>query len=195
MENKAHALAAGLFTLLLGLAVIAAAMWFSGETYEKAYYVLESRFGVTGLNEQAAVRYRGVDIGKVTRIRFDPADSRVVLIDIAIQREMALTRDTFAELRYQGVTGLSYIMLDDRNTSGERLPPATEPGSARIPIKESLFSNIADASQQVLADAREVMKRVNVLLSDENQKQFSSALANIEVTTREIAVLAKAFEP
>ena len=195
MENKAHALAAGLFTLLLGTAVIVAAMWFSGETYEKAYYVLESRFPVSGLNEQAAVRYRGVDIGKVTRIRFDPADSRAILIDIAIQRSMPLTRDTFAELRYQGVTGLSYVQLDDSNNTSERLPPATEPGSQRIPIKESLFSNIADASQQVLADAREVMKRVNVLLSDDNQKLFSSALGSIEATTREIAVLAKAFEP
>ena len=53
MENKAHALAAGLFTLLLGAGVVLAAMWFSGETYERAYYQLESKFAVTGLNEQA----------------------------------------------------------------------------------------------------------------------------------------------
>ena len=135
MENKAHALAAGLFTLLLAAAVIFAAMWFSGETYEKKFYVLESRYAVTGLNEQATVRYRGVDIGKVTRIRFAPETAGAVLVDIAIQSDMALTRGTFAELRYQGVTGLAYIMLDDSGKNPQPLPSADYEDSARIPIR------------------------------------------------------------
>jgi phospholipid/cholesterol/gamma-HCH transport system substrate-binding protein len=117
MENKAHALAAGLFTLLLGAGVLLAAMWFSGETYEKANYQLESKFPVTGLNEQAVVRFRGVDVGKVTRIAFDPNDKRTILVDIAIQSDMTLTRSAYAEVRYQGVTGLSYVMLDDPVTT------------------------------------------------------------------------------
>ncbi len=195
MENRAYALAAGLFTLLLGAAVVLAAMWFSGETYEKTYYQLESKFPVTGLNEQAVVRFRGVDIGKVTDIRFDPKDSRTVLVDIAIQSDMTLTRSAYAELRYQGVTGLSYVMLDDPGTNAERLPPATEPGSARIPIRESLFANLAEAGQQVLADAREVMKRINVLLSDENQVRLGRTFENIEVATRHISKVAQAMEP
>jgi phospholipid/cholesterol/gamma-HCH transport system substrate-binding protein len=195
MENKAYALAAGLFTILLGAAVVAAAMWFSGETYEKTYYVLESRFPVTGLNEQAVVRYRGVDVGKVTRIRFDPKDTRVILIDIAIQSDMPLTRTTYAELKYQGVTGLSYVMLDDTGESREALPPRGQEGTLRIPIRESLFSNLADAGQHVLADAREVMKRMNALLNDENQVAISTALRSVEAATRQIGALAKSIEP
>ena len=195
MENRAYALAAGLFTLLLGAAVVLAAMWFSGETYEKAYYVLESKHPISGLNEQAVVRFRGVDIGKVTNIRFDPEDSRTVLVEIGIQSDMTLTRSAFAELRYQGVTGLSYISLDDPRTVAERLPPATEEGSARIPIRESFFANIADAGQAVLADAREVMKRINTLLSDDNQAQLGRTLQNIELATAQLKTLAQAVEP
>jgi len=195
MENRAHALAAGLFTLLLGAAVLLAAMWFSGETYEKAYYQLESKFPVTGLNEQAVVRFRGVDIGKVTRIAFDPKDQRTILVDIAIQAERTLTRSAYAEVRYQGVTGLSYVMLDDPGTNAERLPPADEPGSVRIPIRESLFSSLAEAGQNVMADARELMKRIGAFLSDDNQAQFTRSMKNIEAETREIATLTKALEP
>jgi phospholipid/cholesterol/gamma-HCH transport system substrate-binding protein len=195
MENKAHALAAGLFTLLLGAAVLLAAMWFSGETYEKAYYQLESKFPVTGLNEQAVVRFRGVDIGKVTRIAFDPNDKRTILVDIAIQSDMTLTRSAYAEVRYQGVTGLSYVMLDDPGTNADRVPPAGEPGSVRIPIRESLFSSLAEAGQAVLADARELMKRMGAFLSDQNQAEFARTMQNIEGATRQIAALTKAIEP
>ncbi len=195
MENKAHALAAGLFTLLLGAAVLLAAMWFSGETYEKASYQLESKFPVTGLNEQAVVRFRGVDIGKVTRIAFDPNDKRTILVDIAIQSDMTLTRSAYAEVRYQGVTGLSYVMLDDPGTNAEREPPVGDPGSVRIPIRESLFSSLAEAGQAVLADARELMKRMGAFLSDQNQAEFARTMQNIEGATRQITVLTKAIEP
>ena len=195
MENKAYAFAAGLFTLVLGIGVLLAAMWFSGETYEKAFYVLESKYPVTGLNEQAYVRYRGVDIGKVTNIRFDPKDTRLILIEIAIQSGMELTKSTYAELRYQGVTGLSYIQLDDPRTSPERLLPAYQEGSARIPVRESLFASLADASQEVLADARQVMKRINTLLSDENQVQISRSLQAVEVATRQLSSVAQSLEP
>ena len=195
MENRAYALAAGLFTLLLGAAVVLAAMWFSGETYEKAYYVLESKHPVTGLNEQAIVRFRGVDVGKVTDIRFDPQDARNVLVGIGIQSSLALSKSAYAELRYQGVTGLSYISLDDPRSVNDRLPPATEEGSVRIPIRESLFSSLAEAGQAVLADTREVMKRVNVLLNDENQAQIRRTLQNIELASSQLSNVAKAMEP
>src|SRR6478735_4198087 len=104
MENRAYALAAGLFTVLLSACVVLAAMWFTGDTRQKIRYVLESHYPVTGLNEQAVVRYRGVSIGKVTTIEFDRPDPRVILIGIAIDGSVKLTRGTYAELRYQGVT-------------------------------------------------------------------------------------------
>ena len=195
MENKAHALAAGLFTLLLGAAVLITAMWFSGETYESEVYVLESKYAVTGLNEQATVRYRGVAVGKVTAIRFAPETAGTVLVDIAIQSDLTLTRGTFAELRYQGVTGLAYVMLDDSGTNPQPLPPAGYEHSARIPIHKSLFSNLADSGQQVLVDAREVMRRVNTLLSDENQASIAGLLDNVATATRRITSLAQAIEP
>jgi len=78
MENRAHALAAGLFVIILSTALAAAVMWFGGDTMMRAKYMLVSEVPVSGLNSQATVRYRGVTVGKVetsswikrTRIRF-----------------------------------------------------------------------------------------------------------------------------
>ena len=79
MENRAHALAAGLFTLLLGIGVLVAAQWFSRDNYEKVQYTLESKNSVSGLNLQAAVRLRGVEVGKVESIDFDEQDPSKIL--------------------------------------------------------------------------------------------------------------------
>ena len=195
MENKAYALAAGLFTLLLGAAVLLAGMWLSGDTYEKVYYVLESKSPVTGLYEQAAVRFRGVDVGKVTQLRFDRKNSRVILIEIGVQPGTPVTRSTYAEIRPQGVTGLSYVMLDDSGESSEPLPPSTQYNSPRIAVRPTLLENLFAASQDTLADVRQVAQRVSALLSDENRQRFSSTLASMQSASERLAALAKSAEP
>ena len=68
MESRAHALAAGLFTLLLGAACVIAVWWFSGDREAVNDYELVSTGVVTGLNPQAQVRYRGMSAGKVKDI-------------------------------------------------------------------------------------------------------------------------------
>ena len=49
MENRSHALAAGIFTLLLTLGIIAAAMWLNRDTQERTPYVLTTTGSVSSL--------------------------------------------------------------------------------------------------------------------------------------------------
>ncbi|HEX2825579.1 MAG TPA: MlaD family protein [Burkholderiales bacterium] len=202
MESRAHAIAAGLFTLLLGVAVVLAAMWLSGDTYEKVYYVLESRYPVTGLFEQSGVRFRGVDVGKVTDIRFDHENPRVILIRVGVQTGTPITRGTYAEIRPQGVTGLSYIMLDDTGKNPEALPPSGARDTARIAVRPTLLETLFESSQDALADVREVAQRVSAVLSDENRERLGQALVGLQKASERIgnasdriAAVANAAEP
>ena len=110
MESRAHAIVAGLFTVLLGISVILAALWFSRENYDHVTYVLESRHSVSGLNPQAPVRLRGVPIGKVQSIEFDDEHPSLILITIVVKGGSRITRGTYAQLGAQGITGTSYVM-------------------------------------------------------------------------------------
>jgi phospholipid/cholesterol/gamma-HCH transport system substrate-binding protein len=73
-----------------------------------------ARSGVPGLAVKAPVKLRGVDVGTVEEIGFDPADMRRILVRIDVDKAIPLTRGTYARLGYQGVTGLTFIDLDDR---------------------------------------------------------------------------------
>ena len=112
MENKAHALAAGLFVLIVSALVAGLGMWLTRDAGNYHAYELSSRAGVSGLQSQAAVRYKGVAVGKVTHIGFDPQINGNVLIRIAVHENTPLTPSTFAVLGYQGVTGLAYVLLE-----------------------------------------------------------------------------------
>src|ERR1035437_2098512 len=113
MENKSHALAAGSFVLLVMALLVALAVWLTRETGMQRVYEISSAEAVTGLQPQASVRFKGVNVGKVTGIGFDPSASGHVLIRIAVDEQAPVTASTFATLGFQGVTGLAFIQLDD----------------------------------------------------------------------------------
>ena len=71
MENKAHALVAGLFVVVLAALLLGLGAWLTHDNGPRVRYEISTRDSVTGLAEQAPVRYRGVDVGKVTSIGFD----------------------------------------------------------------------------------------------------------------------------
>jgi phospholipid/cholesterol/gamma-HCH transport system substrate-binding protein len=194
MENRAYALAAGLFTMLLGFGVVAAALWFSGDAVETRDYLMVSRVPVSGLNTQAPVRYRGVTVGKVTDIKFDPDNNRQILVRISVQAATPLTKGTYAQLGSQGVTGLSYVMLDD---DGSKPEPLTAEGNdlARIDVRPSFMDTVSASGQQMIDNFNQVATRVNALLNEENQKQLMTTLEHLDTATTRATALVNSIQP
>jgi phospholipid/cholesterol/gamma-HCH transport system substrate-binding protein len=169
MENKSHALAAGAFVILVTALLVALAAWLMRDTRIRDTLEFSTRESVSGLQAQAPVRYRGIAVGKVDSIEFDPKVRGNVLVSLAIDQGTPITQSTFATLGYQGVTGLAFVQLDDDgasnvllNLSGD-VPP-------RIPLRPSLLSKLSDQGTNLLVQIEETTKRLNLLLAPENQK-------------------------
>ncbi len=194
MENRAHALVAGLFVLLLGVALAATVVWFTGEQVPQTDYVLESNYPVTGLNVQSTVRFRGIGIGKVTNIRIDPKNPHLILIDISVNSDTPITKSTFAELKPQGITGLSYVMLDDAGTSRQPLI-ATAGEAPRIPVHPSFFDKLSNSGGDLLTAANTLVVRLNQLLDEPNRQQIVHTLASIQRASDQIAATATRLGP
>ncbi len=194
MENRAHALAAGLFVLVLGIALAAVAFWIRGEPIAQDQYVLHTRGSVTGLNAQAPVRYRGVEVGKVGSIRFDPSDPRVILVDIGVRSGTPLTRGTYGQLAAQGVTGLSYVQLDDDGASAELRDPNDE-RQARIELRASFIERVSDSGEQLIARIVAVSRHLEAWLGEDNRQQATRTLAAIEGAAQRFSALSTSVEP
>jgi len=177
MENKSHAFAAGLFVLVVTALVVGLGVWLTRDRGNYQSYELSSGEGVAGLQPQAAVRYKGVSVGRVTHIGFDSQASGNVLIRIAVSVDAPITPTTFAVLGYQGVTGLAYVLLDD---AGEPYP-AIAPGPSglpRLPLRTSPFTQLFDQGPAILGRVQEATERINQVLSDDNQRLLRELLAN-----------------
>lgn len=179
MENKAHALAAGLFVTLLVALALGLAAWLTRDTGVRDTYEIVTRETVTGLQAQAPVRYRGVDVGKVSQIGFDPKAPGTVLVRLEIDHEAPITKDTYATLSYQGVTGLAFIQLADDGKVAARLEP-NEDNPPRIPLRPGLLAKLEAKGEVILDQVEQMSLRVNKLLGDENQKRFASALESVD---------------
>lgn len=193
MENKAHALAAGIFVVAVTILLIGLAAWLTRDTGERDPYEISTRETITGLQAQAAVRYRGVEVGKVATIGFDPKVQGNVLLRLEVDRDAPVTKDTFATLGFQGVTGLAFVQLDDTGKPAPRLQPV-DGHPPRIPLRPGLLAKLMDKGEVILERVEQLTGRMNQLLGDENQKRFSSALENLGTAAADAGQLAKRLD-
>ncbi|HEY4374084.1 MAG TPA: MlaD family protein [Burkholderiales bacterium] len=192
MENRSHALIAGIFTVLLTIAIVATAMWLNRDVSERVGYTLVTNGSVAGLNPQAAVRYRGMEVGKVEAIEFDPQKPGQILVQVGILPNTPMTTATFAELGMQGLTGLAFIQLDaDPNARDPKpLPPA-----ARLAIRASLLDRFSTSGEDLLGKLSTAADHVNALLNDNNQRLLTGTLANLQSVSAKVGVLVDEVQP
>ena len=179
MENKSHAMAAGSFVLALLVLLGALALWLTRDRHDYTLYEMSTGDTISGLQNQATVRYKGVAVGKVTEITFDQAQQGNVLIRIAVDSKAPVSpTTTFGMLGYQGVTGIAHIQLDDMTEPMAALPEGPG-GIPRLLMKSSPLSVLADQGMTILSKVDEATRRINQLLGDDNQERFSSLLLNL----------------
>jgi phospholipid/cholesterol/gamma-HCH transport system substrate-binding protein len=194
MENKSHALMAGIFTIALLIAAVLTAIWFNRDRVERVPYEMATKLSVPGLNPQAAVRYRGLEVGRVDEISFDPQVPGQIVVHISVKPDTPITLSTFATLGYQGVTGIAYVQLDDDGSNPVR-KPSSKNKVARIELRPSLLDNLQSKGLAILQQTEELSKRANALLSPENQKTMLHAFEKVSDAATEIAAIPRQLQP
>jgi phospholipid/cholesterol/gamma-HCH transport system substrate-binding protein len=185
MEREANYAAVGAFVVLVVVMAVMFVYWYSDTREHKDYTRYEVYFegSVSGLQRGAAVRYLGVDIGRVVGMRIDPRDSSRVQVLVDIDSSAPVSNKTIAELSLQGVTGLLY--MDLIQDSGARRLNAAVP-SEKYPVirsARSSFDVLRASLPDVVALASDVAERASRVLSDKNIASVTNALASIDKAT------------
>jgi phospholipid/cholesterol/gamma-HCH transport system substrate-binding protein len=146
------------------------------------------------LYPDAAVRYRGLDVGKVQSIKFDRAHPGQILIRILVDKNAPITHSTFGTLGLQGVTGLAFIQLDD---TGKDLSPLVSSAKdvAQLPMRPGLFDQLQARGDVLLRQIEKTVRDVDLLLSPEMRDQLMATAASLQHAADGVTTLTAQMGP
>jgi phospholipid/cholesterol/gamma-HCH transport system substrate-binding protein len=195
MSGKTSKFLIGLFVMggvIIGAGII---VWIGASKYfqKGATYVTFFDESVQGLQLDSSVKYRGVDVGRVERIRVAP-DYKLVEVVMKVELEGDLQQNTVAQLKTAGITGIVFIELDRKKPGAPDLSPKIN-FAAEYPIIPSRPSEL----RQLLSGVDEVLQNIKKVdfegLSDQFKsvgkatenllagKQLKNIMTNLEATS------------
>lgn len=188
METKVNHTIVGLFVVVLTTALVAGILWLSGSgEYRKKYdvYLAYMNESVSGLNLNAPVKYRGVEVGRVKRISLDQGER--VRLELEIERGTPIRENTIAVLRVQGLTGIAQVELAGNNRDAPTL--TAKPGEKYPVIKTgpSLLTRMDTAVTDLLSSLNRVSNSINAVLDEDNRRAFKSLVADMATLSATLA--------
>ncbi len=194
MENRSHALLAGIFTLVLLFAAAATAFWLGRDRGDRAIYALITTSPVNGLSVQSPVRYQGVPVGRVADLRLDRERPGAVRVLIDVAANTPVSAATWAEIGVRGVTGAALVDLRDDGSAQSRLATSKE-SPAEIPIRAGTFQKLEERGTAIFDSAERIMRQMTRLTSDENLRHVQTATASMAALAQSLQASAQAMEP
>ena len=166
----------GLFVtvgILIGVILI---IWVGATKYfEKGdIYAVYFDESVQGLQVDSNVKYRGVDVGRVMKIRVAP-DNRLVEVVIKIHLRGLAGSDVVAQLKSAGITGIVFVELD-RLEGKERVLGRNLSFEAPYPVIASRPSDI----KQIRTGLTDLYERVQLIDFSGISDQLKGAAKSVD---------------
>jgi phospholipid/cholesterol/gamma-HCH transport system substrate-binding protein len=194
MENRSHAIVAVGFLLVFIVGAIGLYSWLSNQHAEPLPYEIITSQSVGGLSAQSEVHFKGLVVGHVTDIGFDPHDRSHVIIHFKLRPHTYVTHATYAVVAKQGLTGGSALEL--KLGHGSRAPLATSQAHpARIPLHPSLLASLENSAKQDMQDVHDVLGSAKKLLNQTNRKHLAATIAQLDTATGKLAAIETRLEP
>ena len=114
----------GLFVIIGCVLGVVAIIWVGATSYFQKGNTYISYFdeSVQGLQVDSGVKYRGVEVGRVETIRVAP-DNRLIGVVMKINLRDDLQKNSVAQLKAAGITGVMFVDLDRKKPGEPDLSP------------------------------------------------------------------------
>ena len=189
METNANYVAVGAFVLVCILGLVIALLWLAGAQYRQEFTHYQTYFSgsVTGLSKGTSVRYNGIEVGRVSRLKFDPEDPRRVIVTMEVDPTLSLHEDSVASIASMGLTGGSYVEIEGGSKDSPILKVLPGQEYAVIKSAPSTLQQLAESAPRLIAKYNQIGDEVAELLNQKNRAAVGRILANLDTTTGVLA--------
>ena len=201
MARKTSKFMIGLFVTVGVLIGMAAVVWLGASKYFEKGKLYSTYFdeSVQGLQVDSSVKYLGVEVGRVEKIRIAP-DNNLIEVVMKVNLKKDLTREAVSQLRMAGITGLVFIELDRKDPSRPDLSPKLNFASEHpiISSQPSQVKQLFSSVEEVINSLKEVdtkgiseqvkatIKSIDELLSGEKMDRIVAGVDSTVSNVREV---------
>ena len=188
METRANYVLIGLFSILSVVAAAIIVLWLanSGLNKQTSPYDVVFEGPVRGLEVGGEVRFNGIKVGEVTDLNLSTENPKDVIARIEVQSNTPISITSVAELEPAGLTGTAYVQISAGQEGSARLLGRLGQGPPKISSRRGQLDRLFGESEDVISTTLTAVTNINKLLSEDNMRNFSSTLANIERLTAQL---------
>src|SRR5450432_626313 len=196
MEANRERTLVGMFVLVAGGLFVGTMVVISGgiggaTVPHRAYFKFAG-----GVQPGALVRYGGMTVGKVERVRVDPGNTTRIEIALLVSRDAPLKTDSVAKISTLGPLTDNYIEV----STGSQQTAVAPPGSVLLSAEAFGLPQLGDAAQAMLPDLQRALQklnqnldglqvtlaRANDLLNDRNRASIGNSLNKLDRLVAEV---------
>ena len=190
MESKREQALVGIFVLVVIALLIVTVFFLYGlsggeSTHYRVYFK-----NAGGIAPGTEVRYEGSPpIGRVEKVRPDPADPTRMEIDFHVNRDVPVKTDSLAGIASMSALGENYLEIKHGSPQAAKAPPGSTLKAGGFTSLEDLKAMIAQLGPQAdklisdldarVVELKETLNRVNDLLNAQNRANIAASLANV----------------
>ncbi len=144
-------------------------------------YVVYTDKDLGGIGANTPINYKGIQIGTIRSVGFDPQHLGVVKLAIDIKSKVPISKDATLKVESQGLVGLKYLSL----IQGKSKEFYSRNDHDRIlHYEQSFLEKLGNSAGHISDEVLAIIKNIDQILSPENIDNIHKIIASIQQTTQ-----------
>ncbi len=188
MEQDSYYFRVGLFVLGGLFAAMIAIGWFATEKDDDGYtpYAIYINSAVDGLQPGAPVKLRGIQVGFVKQVAFSAAGDVTIRVIANIADTAPIHTNTRASLQMQGLTGASFVALENIAEPAQELTRKDNDQFLIIEYRQSSLERVFTSVPELIDQITRLAVQGQKVLSDENATALNETLTSLNATVQTV---------
>lgn len=187
METKINYTTVGTVVLVLFGLFILFLIWLGGIGFQQSTKKIDVVFSsVSGLQEGGPVKYQGVNIGSIQKIRINPDNPKEILVLVSVDGKIPIKKDVLASIELQGITGTSFIQFTGGSIEAPEIRKEKGNDYPRVLGRDSSIGKALDSAPGVLNELGSLTTDIKDVVNEENREALRDILSNVKELTNSL---------
>jgi phospholipid/cholesterol/gamma-HCH transport system substrate-binding protein len=182
----------GVFLLVAAALVLGSLVALVGKALleKRDTYFVYFEGSVSGLEPGSAVKYNGIQVGRVEKVEIDKANVARVQVEVSLKEGTPVKADTMAALNLQGITGQMFVELAGGTNEAETIAPGSE-----IASQPSQLGALLERASSIATKLDGLVENLVDLTSEKNSAKITATLTEVEGIARNVGGLLNSARP